>query len=643
MSEVKRYQIPDTRLPFVNTEVAQVNVKGTPFLVSSIWGGSSGGKLYFWNPDTREQFMRELPDGVPGAYMLKTGPDAKLYLGCGNGDLCRYDGMSDAFETLVAGELGGITWGGVVTDRHVFWNAAKAGVAGAVAAYDWRDEKLVKTFAPADTRDPISHYGHRAVEAPDGKIVWSMQIPEGHIIVIDPSDMSAESLDRSWLTDCTWTNPIFVDAQHLVVFMGTGYATQKAYLLKYPEFEVVRDITPPWTDSGLHSHSVMVGNGLYRLEDTGHIQLTRLDLDTYEWRVALDDWLNQTRGYLAAWNGTDVCAVNVCGETCRYSPETGESDGFDLDASGFLGAHALCAVPDKDLIVGAPFINQRFWTIDMATGDGKDQGRAAPSGGQVNQILWDHVTSRAILDSYVTTSVVAYDPDLPTRWPDNPKVIADAKRYGQMRPMALVHDGSHIWMATSPDYGTLGGALCRIDPVTGEIDVWHQIVKDQKVNALALDVERRRIFFSTDIYADCNSATPTQKTAQIVAFDMDEHRIIAQREVEGAEDLHLQVVDSEGRALLCHYNSILAWDVDENTLKEAGTVPDNFRGIALGPSHMLIGSTYSDIGVMEKRDGKYEYVPRIGESGSYIHVAGGRLYYASGHEIVSRDIGELDG
>ncbi|GEM_PF-4561292 len=109
---IRRYRIPDSRLPFINAEVTEARLQGQPCLVSSVVGGAPGGRLYFWNPDTGSHDFRRLPKGVSSAYMIKTASDGRLYLGCGpGGDLLRYDPASDRVETLVTGELKGITWG----------------------------------------------------------------------------------------------------------------------------------------------------------------------------------------------------------------------------------------------------------------------------------------------------------------------------------------------------------------------------------------------------------------------------------------------------------------------------------------------------------------------------------------------------
>src|SRR5258708_1123590 len=83
--QTRHYQTPDTGLPFVNGEIAEVTFHGRQHLVSAVWcGAAASGRLYFWDPETGKCDMRRLPEKVPGAYMIKTGPDGKLYLGCGN-------------------------------------------------------------------------------------------------------------------------------------------------------------------------------------------------------------------------------------------------------------------------------------------------------------------------------------------------------------------------------------------------------------------------------------------------------------------------------------------------------------------------------------------------------------------------------
>ena len=121
---MQKYKIPDTYLPFVNTEIAEIEIDGRVHLVSSIYGGENGGQIYIFDPETGKNFCRRLPDGIGGAYMLRPASDGRLYLGCSEGSLIVYDPRADRFDVLVSGELDGLVWGGCVTDSLVVWSVS---------------------------------------------------------------------------------------------------------------------------------------------------------------------------------------------------------------------------------------------------------------------------------------------------------------------------------------------------------------------------------------------------------------------------------------------------------------------------------------------------------------------------------------
>ncbi len=187
----RMYKVPETRLPFVNGEVSEIEFEGRPHLVSAVWGDRhAGGRIYFWDPLSGKHAMRPLPQGSPGAYMVRPGPDGKLYLGDGKGDLHRYDPKTDAMETLVSGKLKSITWGGCVTDRYAVWTADP----GEAVVYDWREGKVVKVIAPVDSSAVHAHYGHNVIAAPGGKqVLLMMDTPQARICVLDLETMQVQS------------------------------------------------------------------------------------------------------------------------------------------------------------------------------------------------------------------------------------------------------------------------------------------------------------------------------------------------------------------------------------------------------------------------------------------------------------------
>ena len=630
MANMKRYQIPESRLPFVNAEIEKSTFGGSPHLVSSIWGGSGGGRLYFWNPDTGSHVMRKLPEGIPGAYMLRTGPDGKLYLGCGNGDLIRYNPEADGYEALVSGELSSITWGGCVTDRYAVWAASP----GHVGVYDVLEDRLVNVFRPIDTEQPAALYGHRGITTPDGKVLLAIDVPRARFVVLDPETMMAVSHTPENIVGVGSTgDATFLDEQTLAAFVAG-----ELHLMSYPEFKLLERVALPPGEGGLGGKACVVDGRFYAYRARNG-ELYRLDREAHAWELVVDGWADGDTAILHPWGEKDICAVTVTGMAHRLNVDTLKADVLDLESTGPMQAHALCAVPEANLIVGAPFINQRFWTIDTDTGQGRDCGRAAPGGGQINQIIREPQTGCVLMSSYTTSTVTAFDPAQPVSWPENPRVLASAESEGQMRPMALVHDGRYVWMASSPEYGTLGGALSRIDPKDGSIRIWRHLVPDQKVNALVLDIQKRRVYCSTEIFGDANSAPPTQTTGQLVAFDMDALAVVRQQEVvEGLPSVRVQALLPSGEVLVLANAVFYAWDAASGGLRELGPALKGFREVTRdSDTGDLWACVEGQVGKLTV-ESKVSFVPVVDEDGKYLQVVGGNLYFAVGGEVCAMDV-----
>lgn len=636
VNAVEKLKIPDTRLPFVNTEISEINFRGERCLVSSVWAGAAGGRLYFWNLDTGTHDYRLLPGGIPGTYMLKEGPDGKLYIGCGNGDLIRYDPVADDFQVLVAGELHSITWGGCVTDRYVVWAASP----GEVGVYDWRNEKLVKVFRPLDTETSTALYGHSAVEAPDGKVIVGMNIPQSRLIVLDLETM--EPLSRT--PEALLAGDRVYDLAFFTEKIFGFPCGNEILLFSYPEIDLQQRIPGPQGTKTLRGR-LCARQGEYYAVAHPADTLLRLDRERGCFEVIAENWTGGCVGATGTWREKDFCAVTVAGDAFRYTAESGSTDHLDLEAMGLLPAHALCAAPQTRTILGAPFINQRFWTIDLETGEGRDRSRAAPGGGQINQIVWDPVTTRFMLSSYTSCSVTAFDPSREAVWPDNPAVLASAHDQGQMRPMALAHDGTHIWMATSPEYGTLGGALCRINPRTGSIDTWRHIVPDQKINALVLDPNRKRVYCSSEIYADCNSAPPTATTARLVSFCMETLTVlrsdIVREEAPGVKALGLL---EDGNVLVQEAANLHAWDPETGAITDLGPAPGFIRSaLSWTPDYGMLISADGSISRVTVKDGEMQLEELIEEDGTFLQIADDKLWYACEDHICSVELRLLSG
>ncbi|MCK6471695.1 MAG: hypothetical protein L6R28_08110 [Planctomycetes bacterium] len=631
------FRIPDTRLPFVNGEIALIEREGKELLVTGTVGGT-GGRIYLIDPETGACEYRALPGNEIAAYMLKTGIDGALYIGLGNGDLAKFEPCTGAFEYLVKGKMHSLTWGGCVTEQYIVWSASPHDAC----VYDWCRNKLLHVFSPADLDTPPARYGHTVLECPDGRVLLMMNVPQARLVLLEPESGKRESIVPDALRGVSWTRGgRFLDGETL------GFFAAKDFLLyRYPSFELLARLPNPTGAEGSHMQSCLCAGRLYTVSnEDGALWRLKDERDGFE--RAAPEGADAARGVLYALHDHLICSVDATGTFRRHDLDSGETFAKELDAWGPLGAHALCAVAERQTVFGAPFINMRFWQIDAEKGEGRDLGRAGPGGGQVNQILWDPQTQRVLLSCYTSCTLNAFDPSQPSSYPENPKTIAKVGEE-QMRPLALAHDGRHVWMASSAHYGLLGGAVSRIDPTDtsgASVKTWRHLVKDQTPNALVADPEREHLYASTQIYADCESAPPSQTTARLVAFDTRALKTAAEcAPFDGCPQLHVLALLPKGEVLCRAYgeaNRLFAWDPQKNTTRDLGVPPDKFgRQVAPGPGGALYVSSGAGIGRLHVEASGVRIEPLAEGTGAFLHVAGGKLWYASGFEVYALDLPE---
>src|ERR1044072_1168242 len=281
-------RVPDPRLPFVNGEVSQVNFQGKPHLVSGVWASEAGGRIYFWNPETKTHDMRMLPAGVPGAYMLKTAVDGKLYMGDGKGDLHCYDPATDRIETLVSGQMPDITWGGCVSDRYVVWPSSP----GHAVLCDRIERKVLKVFAPVDDAQPQAHYGHNVLAAPGGKGLLFMDVPQLHICVLDPVAMSVRSVTpKSLAGHGTALQAAFFDERTL--FVLSSDPSRGAQFLSYPDLELQEIVPPPKDYRPAYGRGCRMGEHFYAVFSPPLGSLWRISNKSRKWELLIEGWLGE--------------------------------------------------------------------------------------------------------------------------------------------------------------------------------------------------------------------------------------------------------------------------------------------------------------------------------------------------------------
>ncbi|MFW6598579.1 hypothetical protein ACQBAU_08510 [Propionibacteriaceae bacterium Y2011] len=210
-----------------------------------------------------------------------------------------------------------------------------------------------------------------------------------------------------------------------------------------------------------------------------------------------------------------LVSVSVYGEFSRFDADTGERHLVrQLPTDSVARVDCLRRI-DRQRVLGTPFITQRFWTVDLDTGDGADLGRAAPGGGEILR-TWQ-IDGIVYLAAYAGGELTAYDPSQPSDFPTNPRVVADPGN--GMRPIASAEAGSVLYYASSHHYGELGGVITRYDTATGEATYRDEPLPDLAIQSLVLDPASGTLLAGSTIEADCQSATPRAAAAALARLD----------------------------------------------------------------------------------------------------------------------------
>ena len=144
-----------------------------------------------------------------------------------------------------------------------------------------------------------------------------------------------------------------------------------------------------------------------------------------------------------------LVVVTTYGDLMRLDAGTGALElSRRLPADAVQMTDCLCRV-DEDRLLGTAFITQRFWEVNLKTGEGEDCGRAAPGGGEVLQ-TWN-LDGKLYMAAYTGGELMEYDPAQPARFPENPRVVGrPAPRHAARGesgrwPPALLCVQSPVW------------------------------------------------------------------------------------------------------------------------------------------------------------------------------------------------------
>lgn len=506
----QRVSVPKTRDPFINSCMTRLapDASGLErFFISTY--NSNGGSIAACINEAGEHRLYHFNKPVyPGFYGVAPEDPDTLWL-CGTIDrVGRFDLRSGKIEMFQTGAPSALVFQGLVYDPPTGKLLATAfpppNTTGFI--FDTRLRKPVKTF-----QTPREFGGYMRLSMPNADGTWTilMHMPGWHLHIWDPRTDKIETItikETYAPHDTAATTYMLIrDDAGRIYFPDLGWydLTRRAFASDGPRPQSER------TWFGRHGQTAW---GLS--VQGGTATIARWDMQTGKVHslATIPDCPSQAVNLTGSGK---IVAVNLYGEFFRFDGQTGALECTRrLDATGVGHIDTLCLIDDRRLL-GTPFITQRFWEADLKTGRGEDMGRAAPNFGEIMQIK--KVGSKVYMAAYADGELTEYDPALPARFPENPRVVADPPL--GMRPVAIDSDGRNVFYSSSLEYGRLGSVVTRYDVRTGVSAYGMNPLGDQQINSLFCEKKTNSLIVATTVHADCQSAPATTNRACIARLD----------------------------------------------------------------------------------------------------------------------------
>jgi len=561
--KIRRYAIPLTRDPFVNTPLIPAGVDPETgeerFWITS-WNANVGCLGVLITASGKERIYRfSIGKGLAGmgSYSSVYVGNEIMWLISDTAYIRRLDLTTGAVEEFETGAKSGLVFSCAQYDEKtkklLFFACVNPGIEG--VSFDTvtcTTAKLYRNFSTAT-------YCHGGFPNPDG--TYTMRFSEG-----DPSLWRWTPETDELVRVCALPKTDY----HLVREKITG--PQGTYVPHFGWFDGYHVCTEPKPDPEPELEMLWFGR-------VGDIAYGFAD-GIYTWDL--------TTGAVKMLCSVDAASAALTrdGFIVTFSAY-GEFRKFDqtgaLRLSKVLPTNSYgvcdCIIPtDNGKILGTPFITQRFWVMDEDTGIGYDMGKAAPGGGEVLRV-WNK-QGKIYMASYTKGYLTEYDPTKPPAYPDNPHVVA--KPPTAMRPVADTEDDRYLYYASNHHYGELGCTLAKYDTLTGEATYRDDPIPEQSIRSLYLS--DGVLWGGTTWQSDCRSVLETRRDCFLLKIDPDTLNVVkAYPSPDGLTVVNV-LGGTDGGILVCFHaengnRTLLCFDPEAETYREIAPIPKNTRTV----------------------------------------------------------------
>jgi len=497
------FRKPATPDPFINAAMSPVGPGDDGrerYWISSV-NSLCGATSFLLNEDGEyRRYDWPVDRGVRAIYSVAPESHDVLWLAGGAlGHVIRLELASGEWEMYPWGG-GRFATAGMAFDAET--GKLFCGLQTALVSFDTAARQTARVYGPEERPPDNHHYDHWRL--PDGSYGFVLETPGLSILRWDPR---SETISWRRLSEDR-NHPTVGHARHLKnVREGLVYLPHMGWLDGLTG-DVLPHSHPPEQEAswfGVRGDWVF---GVSADRASGSVNVVRWDA-TSGYTEDLFAAPDTTPLSFALTPSGKIVLVDVYGRFHRHDGTSGECElSRDIGVRQEHSCNVITPGGD-DLVVGAPFISQSFWTFDTGAAKGLYGGRAGGSFGQVD--YGAQVGGKVYFAIYGGGQLTEYDPHRAAGYPHNPRLVAQNEQ-GQ-HGAGITTDGRIIWVAYRPRYGTLDGAMIRYDPSTDAAAFRNATVPAQYILNPMHDRVSGKLVAGTCCLSDCESAVPECDTA----------------------------------------------------------------------------------------------------------------------------------
>jgi len=541
--------IPKSRDPFVNACLVSLGVdpRGVERFWISTWNDNVGC-MGLVIDETGDYRIYRFGERFAGFYSVAQEDERTLWL-CGFLDtVVRLDLTSGKRRSFETGMPNSLVFQGMTLDRRTkkLFAASFTWTDLAAFSFDTRGSKTVKTYRNFTPE----HYMRFSFPSGDGTHSFVMQCPGISLVHWDPGN---ERVERTAVIDGAAGSEELRGTMRLIADdAGRRYFPSRGWF-----DPITRSFDPdgprPEKEMCWFARRGSLAFGANTENSNAHVAVWDLKTGRVKTLCTMADSSAQNVNLTAS--GKILC-VSVYGVFTLHDAQTGVLENTRMLPTDAVGRVDCLRRIDRRRLLGTPFITQRFWEADVATGLGYDCGRAAPGAGEV--LLTWKIRNKVYLAAYTGGELVEYDPKVHPHFPENPHVVADPPR--GMRPVAQADDGRNIFYSSSAPYGKLGSTLTKYDTKTGRATYAENPLPAQQIRSLWHDRRTGTLIAGTTLEADCASCPPAAEVCCVARLDAGDLSVIASRPAPKGFSLAHVVGPLDTHTWLCALGA--GWRVD---------------------------------------------------------------------------------